>query len=829
MADGKPLPINIYFREDHEKPLTEKCSNSLCIRDKTTGKERLLSVGQDLNVHGDSNKYELLKRLIAYSPDELDGKDGSVLDATVTNFGDCIIDVWRFPHKLTSKYPEESRSHTTSNDASLVPLSVKESPLEYLYLPSHINTVFLIGENGSGKSLFLQRFLYENEDTVHLITPSPSVAKYKSGGSQTKNVERRVHTEPVEQNIIEKLSKDDKKTIGTCFKRITEKWALKFEKINGRTCVFFMRLKDDGSPLGKFWYEEASDGLRQIFRTVLHFPSLFKYKIVCLDEPESHLHPRLYFSLVKELISHTSRNNDSLGHTKLIIATHDFHLIDTLVRMPDKQICAVIMEMRLEPPSETQNIDVKELKTTHDEGVKNQLDEPLWSTISACCLSQYIFDVKRTQESLVEYSLALLQTMTYGAPIVLFCEGNHDSIDSQIYALFFDSNKLDVQPVGGGFAEVLNKVRATKNASHLLRAKRKYYGLCDRDRNLTMTSNEVCVLPIAEVENIFWMPKMWELFPRIIKQLCGSDPNKEQKYINDTHEFWRGFRALICLNLYQYMCEYAISDGVNRTEISQPNLKKMSRINTSNSSTNAGQTVTLQEKRERMSKHLDSYSKVAESFKQEWEHVLQYAFEVSSRWETAYKSKPDLKKKLTIELKFPLIPITININDANSITTDDLVVSNEDRKYLSPKHLLYAFLQLGGYSEVLKHEDNTNDNNPGTDEKDTSKSSRPKQKHEEPSIAVTKFSTIVNEKDILSLLEESIFSGISSNELHKRKIIYIFKELLKDTRDDEKAKLREDILFVVHDLFSQVDYSNGSIKSDIMGALLQHKDGSTTI
>ncbi|CAF1220090.1 unnamed protein product [Rotaria sp. Silwood1] len=109
--------------------------------------------------------------------------------------------------------------------------------------------------------------------------------------------------------------------------------------------------------------------------------------------------------------------------------------------------------------------------------------------------------------------------MTYNTQIVLFCEGKATSIDSKIYTLCFDPKKVEIRPVAGGFADVQKKTLAAKNAADLLRSKRLYYGLCDRDRNIVIALTDVCMLPVAEIENMFWMPDMWSLYEDMLLQL----------------------------------------------------------------------------------------------------------------------------------------------------------------------------------------------------------------------------------------------------------------------------------------------------------------------
>jgi hypothetical protein len=699
--------------------------------------------------------------------------------------------------------------------------------------------------------LLLARFIAENKNALRLIAPAPNIPKDETGGLHQKYVQKRVKSKKTEREMINELNEHDIKTVRECFQRITEKWQLKFIQIAQQREVFFTRLSDDDDriPLRDFWYEEASDGLRQIFRTVLHFPSLSEHKIICLDEPESHLHPRLYCSLIKELLQHLPKTDDPYHRPKLIIATHDFHLIDAIVRMSTANIRGLVMEMRLTPLPKDLDIAADTSKSTHRVGAESQLDEPLRSIISTHCISSFVFDANKNQESFVEYSSALMETMTYNAPIVLFCEGKPDSIDSKIYSLFFDPCKIDVQPAGGGYAQVRNKTLAAKNASDLLRAKRSYYGLCDRDRNLAINYTDVCMLPVAEVESIFWIPDMWPLYPDMLKQLDSYDKNDEIDYNNNTYKFWRAFRATICLNLYHYMCEYAIADLKHQTKVPVPNLIKTSRNDKSKLPSNVQQTMSLTGKQTLMDNYLRAHTKILSKFEQEWRDTLNYAFETSTNLEKAYESTSDLKQRPPETPKFPLNIPPINNKDAEKMTVDDLVVIVDNEKRLSPKHLLYAFFQLAGYPGTKDGKNKSEDDDVSlrdlyepTDSVETKEvkeknekddievaeqsvddnSIKEKTQFEEPSAAFKKFFSILNEKDVLTILEETIFARAGFKELHKRKIVWVFEQLLNNCKDEPGIALRSRILNAVHGLFKIASYHLDT-KDKIIESLLPYR------
>jgi ABC-type branched-subunit amino acid transport system ATPase component len=639
MADDNKRPIHISFRSVFAQSFEEACSKPFNIRDKMTGDQKSVAVGEKLRFQGDRKPWELLTRLIKSQENQSDGRDTLLLDATKNDEYDYTLDIWPFPNKLTPKNKDESSSEQpeTSNRRS-----VRESTLQYWYLPNHINTVFLIGENGSGKSLFLQRYREECADLC-LICTAPNISKDLTAGPLNKNIQKRVRPPKTDRELIDDLTEEGQATVSECFKRITEKWKIEFRKIKNQTEVYFTRLSNDQPHIPtEFRYEQGSDGLRQILRAVLHFPFLSKCKIICLDEPESHLHPRLYYSLVRELMNHLPSADGPFESPKLVIATHDFHLIDSLICMQQPRIRGVVMEMQLDTLTEYSS-DSTDTGIAYSEGIKDQLDLPLRSIIFTRCNSDFIFDAEKSQDTFVEYSSALLETMIYTSKMVLFCEGTYGSIDCKIYPLLFDSKQVDIRPVGSS-VDVEKKTLAAKNSADLLRSRRLYYGICDRDRNLVKNVEDICVLPVAELENIFWVPEMWSLYPKMLEQLKSYD---EISYRNSTHGFWRAFRALVCLNLYHYMCEYAVTDQKQRSKIDEPQLKKISRIEKKNANTdqNMKKTMSLEEKQNQMEKFFSSFHTSATEYKSEWKEALQYAYTVSEKWEESYSSNQDLKNR----------------------------------------------------------------------------------------------------------------------------------------------------------------------------------------
>ncbi|CAF1086302.1 unnamed protein product [Didymodactylos carnosus] len=160
--------------------------------------------------------------------------------------------------------------------------------------------------------------------------------------------------------------------------------------------------------------------------------------------------------------------------------------------------------------------------------------------------------------------------MTDAAPRVLFCEGEQasQSIDFRLYSLLFDANKIEVRPMEGGCEGVRVKTKPAQSASEVLRSPRHYFGIRDRDRNFGIAQRFIVILPIAEIENLFWVPKLWPLFHKMLKALgknVSEDHVRQKK-----NEFWNKFRSLLKTRMYYYMSEYAQDHYKNLHQEKQP-------------------------------------------------------------------------------------------------------------------------------------------------------------------------------------------------------------------------------------------------------------------
>ena len=146
--------------------------------------------------------------------------------------------------------------------------------------------------------------------------------------------------------------------------------------------------------------------------------------------------------------------------------------------------------------------------------------------------------------------------MTEMALLVLFCEGNNTetSLDLSLYSLLFDQNKTEIRAAQGGHEMVREKTIATCEAQEMLRSSRLYFGLCDRDRNLGIKFPDVMILPVAEVENLFWLPDLLRLFDKILEEL--GENLLQGQFQKNKKEFWSKFRLLTGKRIFYYMTEY---------------------------------------------------------------------------------------------------------------------------------------------------------------------------------------------------------------------------------------------------------------------------------
>ena len=72
------------------------------------------------------------------------------------------------------------------------------------------------------------------------------------------------------------------------------------------------------------------------------------YRNICLDESESHVHPRLYYALVCDIIAQIGWSESKTSNdTKLIVVTHDFYLINLLANIPE--VNGVVFEINSTP------------------------------------------------------------------------------------------------------------------------------------------------------------------------------------------------------------------------------------------------------------------------------------------------------------------------------------------------------------------------------------------------------------------------------------------------------------------------------------------------
>lgn len=209
---------------------------------------------------------------------------------------------------------------------------------------------------------------------------------------------------------------------------------------------------------GLYSASEMSDGERVVFYLIGQCLTLKDEKVLVIDEPELHLHKSI--------------------HSKL------WELIE--IAVPD--CIFVYITHDLEFSAQKKNADILWIKSFDGQ---NWLWEPL-----------------PENDDLPED--LLLEVLGSREPVVLV-EGTNSSYDLKLYSLFYKSSLVIPK---GSCANVIQIVKGI-NDSGLLK-NQCVVGIIDRDRRSeteinNLSKNNIHVLDVAEVENLFILPEIFEV------------------------------------------------------------------------------------------------------------------------------------------------------------------------------------------------------------------------------------------------------------------------------------------------------------------------------
>lgn len=483
------------------------------------------------------------------------------------------VRVWRFPAGLRPTAFDTGKMKSTAQQRQ-PGTSIKDTPLRYQLLPESVNTVFVIGSNGSGKSMLLTRWQMELGKRMLYVAPSKVIAKRDTSG--TYGAQDKHHPVPMpadDQTALKTLEGRAKefKKIADAFTRVVgPRWTVE-QNDSVPDGVVFLRSDIDSSNVVPLLYEGISDGLRQIFHVLLqaYHLNLSNYNVLVLDEPEAHLHPALYTRLCDELLQ---RIQQSEGNTRLVMATHDFHLVQSIAARPSVRALVMEVSSKCAYPRLKLQANVIYGKATA-QGANDQTSQALYSDIHVQCTTRHPFARSLSGSLSVQFSPELLLDMTTYTPLVLLVEGEPDGPEMLLYQLLFDRAKLEIRPAmpyghekGGtyGCTEVRDKMLAARKGAALFQGAQpiKYYGLCDMDRSSVSHAADpnVAVLPVGELENLFWAAPMWSHYPSLLRLFTRKSLAEVNAMLSKAKDkFWQRFRETVAKYSAKYLSEYAFA------------------------------------------------------------------------------------------------------------------------------------------------------------------------------------------------------------------------------------------------------------------------------
>lgn len=356
-----------------------------------------------------------------------------------------------------------------------------------------INSVVIIGANGSGKSKLGAWIEQQNLEKVHRIAAQRNLnfservplksyteaeetlfyggTQYKEGKSERWNWGKGYTTKLLDDfdaalaALLAQVNLENQRYVDACkgaelrnepkpdvpttvFDKLQHVWNFVFphRKIFQEDAAFYAYIDD---PDERYSATQMSDGERSVLYLAAQVLCVPESKIIIMDEPEIHLHPSLMGHLWNAL---EKERPDCL----FIYITHDV-----------------------------------DFATTH------RCSDIIW--VKSYDGDSWVFE--NIPQS--ELPMELLVELLGNRKTVLFVEGNKDSLDNRVYSALFPD--CYVVP-SGGCEQVVANVRAYSRTAALHAC--KTWGIVDRDFKAddvldSYEKDGVYALGVAEIENLF--------------------------------------------------------------------------------------------------------------------------------------------------------------------------------------------------------------------------------------------------------------------------------------------------------------------------------------
>lgn len=347
------------------------------------------------------------------------------------------------------------------------------------YIKSIFNNIVLIGANGSGKSRFSREIAHSKTSSSPIsIIPAQHLLCYEEFNSMANNNFSKIiqdydaqdkigfsHFDSIKNdftNLIKFLQADYNKCArkeikdNCIFKKVSEIFQ---ELIKTRKVIF----NDDlNMPMAstlngkEYSINEMSDGEKAILYFIVHVINAKQNSFIVVDEPENHLHYDACISLWNRLEKERSD----------CVFLYLSHNIDFVLSRTD---ATLIWNKNFSYPDQW---DIEAIDNTN--------------------LPKKVY-------------LEILGTV----PPILFCEGESDSLDKEIYSALFP--EFLIKECGG--CEIVKQYKISINNLKLEKNK-NIYAVVDKDLK---SSAEIAkcyvkygikVLKVLEVENLFFVPEL---------------------------------------------------------------------------------------------------------------------------------------------------------------------------------------------------------------------------------------------------------------------------------------------------------------------------------
>lgn len=432
--------------------------------------------------------------------------------------------------------------------------------------------VIVVAPNASGKSLYLERL--QSKKQFVLCRPARPLTKYAPKSKYADHPiaeyldeeemrmalqlyhpgkQKQKQLLPLEgqaSNSAPELKNHRKKActiFSDCCSFGTTKWELNFRgavedapknPTHQPEDITFSRTDtvDGETRSWTFRWTDVSDGLRQAFRMILYGQySMVKGKVLILDEPESHLHPRLYLRLICGLLV-------TYSNLHLLIATHDIALVSAVLH---ERYSTTILELSSTIRSEASSQQFMTAYKKLHQSSAGKASIPATSsaagspcndtkgsisavTLVSVCLKKVCSynNSESTVWDTPQLSPSMWSSLTGKCSTIVFVEG------------FFDQEVLEwvyppedgVQFVSvAGWKAVIDSLAIFSLPSSsstmaavisLFSCVNRHFGVIDRDRRTYLSDGalelfslpNLRVLNYAELENVFWHPKVLPLY-----------------------------------------------------------------------------------------------------------------------------------------------------------------------------------------------------------------------------------------------------------------------------------------------------------------------------